>query len=224
MTDPSDPERPVEGDADLTPPSLQDDPGEPGSGEAVAGESAQADGGPSSETPSSRSPTPEQAGGAAGAADHPPAKAEPSLRRSTRRADAGPSTTPSDIAELPYVDDPVSKWWVALIVAVFIVLFVWAVFLADALGDLFAGSGEAEPSVGPSPAVSLTPGPTEPAPDEGSPAIATPGASEPASPAPPTPAESTAAPTPAASGGTATSTSGTPTAPAATGALASPAG
>jgi hypothetical protein len=49
--------------------------------------------------------------------------------------------------ELPYVDDPISKWWIAIIVAVFALIFAFAILLGTngLLGDIFSGDDDATP-------------------------------------------------------------------------------
>ena len=75
------------------------------------------------------------------------------MSRTGKPSRGGSVTAASDVSELPYVDDPVSKWWVGLIVAVFVVLFAWAIFLADALDGLFETPAP-PPAASPSPVVS----------------------------------------------------------------------
>jgi hypothetical protein len=74
---------------------------------------------------------------------------QPNERASTSprppRAASGPSAPASE--ELPYIDDPVSKWWIAIIVAVFALIFAWAIFFgAGGLFDGILGSDDATPS------------------------------------------------------------------------------
>jgi hypothetical protein len=61
------------------------------------------------------------------------------------KAPSGPSAPASD--ELPYIDDPVSKWWVAVVVTVFALIFAWAIlFGAGGLFDGILGSDEPTPT------------------------------------------------------------------------------
>lgn len=58
--------------------------------------------------------------------------------------------------ELPYIDDPVTKWWIAIIVAVFVVIFAWAIFFGA--GGLFDGILDSEdPTPSPEPTLIATP-------------------------------------------------------------------
>src|SRR4029453_5789596 len=65
--------------------------------------------------------------------------------------------------EQPYVDDPVSRVWVALIVSVFGLIFVFAL--------LFGHGGLLIPAPPPSPSPSPTPGPPAPAQPSPSPSV-----------------------------------------------------
>jgi hypothetical protein len=126
------------------------------------------------------------------------------------------------------VDDPVSKVWVGIIVAVFALIFAWAIFFGG--GGLFSGLLDSgDPDVGP--AASLAPSPSlapsvavspsaEPSPvTTVAPSHAASGAQTaeptPAPPAPPTPAPMpTATPTPTATvriGGSPSPSAATPT-------------
>jgi hypothetical protein len=92
---------------------------------------------------------------------------------------------------MPYVDDPVSKWWVALIIAVFAVIFVWATFFGDAFDDLLAGP---EPGAGPSPTPIVRASPIASAPPAAPTSAETVAATEAATPEPVTARPATAAP------------------------------
>jgi hypothetical protein len=60
-----------------------------------------------------------------------PAPSSPRPSKATvSSSDQGPD-------ELPYIDDPVSKWWIAIIVAVFALIFAWAILFGA--GGLFEG-------------------------------------------------------------------------------------
>lgn len=56
---------------------------------------------------------------------------------SPRASKATVSTSDQGHDELPYIDDPVSKWWVAIIIAVFALIFAWAILFGA--GGLFGG-------------------------------------------------------------------------------------
>jgi hypothetical protein len=119
-------------------------------------------------------------------ASHVEAGARARGRGAGRTAEPGTPAPGRTVDELPYVDDPVTKWWVGIVVAVFVVIFAYALLLGRGgfLTDLLSSDPPAPAS---SPTVSLEPSPiTEPSP---SPAVA--------SPAPtPTPAAPTPGPTP----------------------------
>ena len=86
--------------------------------------------------------------------------------RGTRRSDGGRTSVAGDAEEIPYVDDPISKWWVGLIIAVFVVIFAWALLFGRG-GLLVGGPDEAAAtpspvataSASPSPAASVAPSP-----------------------------------------------------------------
>ena len=64
--------------------------------------------------------------------------------------------------EPPFIDDPVSKWWIAAIIAVFAVIFAFAIFFGS--GGLFSGIFDSEDetaSPAPTLVASPTPGPTD---------------------------------------------------------------
>ncbi len=93
-----------------------------------------------------------------------PVKKTPPLKTASK---PGGGTSVETHEELPYIDDPVSKWWIAIIVAVFALIFAWAIFFGG--GGLFDGlldSGDASPSpepslvVTPEPSASVTPEPS----------------------------------------------------------------
>ncbi len=127
-------------------------------------------------------------------------KATPSARRTTAARDEDVRAVREPGDELPWVDDRVSKLWVALIVAVFGLILLYGILLGNA-GLL---TPVASPSPSPSQAPVSTPtAPTSPtprsspavSPSPGSSPAASPGSSLPASPtatpaAPPSPAAS----------------------------------
>ena len=64
-------------------------------------------------------------------ADEVPAATEPVARATTgaaASADKGGPEVP------PYIDDPVSKWWIGIIIAVFALIFVVVVFVLRWIG------------------------------------------------------------------------------------------
>ena len=62
--------------------------------------------------------------------------------------------------ELPYIDDPVSKWWIAIIIAVFALIFAWAIFFGA--GGLLGGILDSdEPAASPEPTLVASPAATE---------------------------------------------------------------
>ena len=70
-------------------------------------------------------------------------------------AEAAPSSAPE---EPPFIDDPVSKWWIGIIIAVFAVIFAFAIFFGS--NGLLSGildSEEATPS--PEPTLTASPSP-----------------------------------------------------------------
>ena len=82
-------------------------------------------------------------GSSAGPAEQP--REQPSTSPRPAKAPSGPGTPASE--ELPYIDDPVSKWWIAIIVAVFVLIFAWAIlFGAGGLFDGILGSDDPSPS------------------------------------------------------------------------------
>jgi len=100
--------------------------------------------------------TPAPASGTAPAKDR--AAATPTGKPRSRAATTAPTAPSAEAGEPPhYVDDPVSKWWVILIVAVFAVIFAWALLLGS---NGLLGGGDAEPSATPSPSPQVSPGPT----------------------------------------------------------------
>jgi hypothetical protein len=78
--------------------------------------------------------------------------------------------------ELPYIDDPVSKWWIGIIVAVFALIFAWAILFGG--GGVFDGIFDSDdPTPSPEPTISASPAPSvevtlEPSAEpEGTPAV-----------------------------------------------------
>ena len=58
--------------------------------------------------------------------------------------------------ELPYIDDPVSKWWIGIIVAVFALIFAWAILFGA--GGVFDGIFDSDdPTPSPEPTISASP-------------------------------------------------------------------
>jgi hypothetical protein len=126
-------------------------------------------------------------------------------------AEATPPATAKDGAEQHrYIDDPVSKWWVGIIVAVFALIFAWALLLG---GNGLLNGGDDESAASPEPSIAASPlaSPSPAASASASPtAVVTPEPTVAATPAPtatptteptatPTP-EPTAEPTPTATG------------------------
>ena len=76
-------------------------------------------------------------------------------------AAAGASASDGGADELPYIDDPISKWWVAIIIAVFALIFAWAIlFGAGGLFDGILDSDEAAATPEPTLVVSPSPEPS----------------------------------------------------------------
>lgn len=132
--------------------------------------------------------TPAPASGAAPAKDG--AAATSTGKPRSRAATTAPTPPSAEAGEPPhYIDDPVSKWWVILIVAVFAVIFAWALLLGS---NGLLGGGGTEPSAAPTPSPQVSPGPTASA--------AAPASAEVSVPATPVPTvEATAPTTPEAS-------------------------
>jgi hypothetical protein len=124
------------------------------------------------------------------------------------KAPSGPGTPASE--ELPYIDDPVSKWWIAIIVAVFVLIFAWAILFGA--GGLFGGIlGSEDPTPSPEPTLVATMEPTQ-APSAAPEATAGPAVS---SPGPemsqvPEPSVATAEPGPTGGAGASEDTSASP--------------
>lgn len=161
-------------------------------------------------------------------------------QKSTKGAptEATPSATAKDGAEQHrYVDDPISKWWVGIIVAVFALIFAWALLLG---GNGLLSGGDDESASSPEPSIAASPlaSPSPAASANASPtAVVAPGPTVAATPAPtatPTPAptaeptpeptaeptpEPTAEPTPTATGTPAPAISEAPSEPSASPAL-----
>ena len=118
----------------------------------------------------------------------------PSLRPDMlgRTPQAAPSA-PGGAEQVPYIDDPWTKWFVLLVTAVFVAIFLNAVFLGH--GGLLTTT----PSPSPTPVASASPSPS-PTTSPSSTASASPAPSASGSPAAasPTPATSPS-PTPSAS-------------------------
>ncbi len=109
-------------------------------------------------------PTPGEAAGAApvagtAAAGTPATAGTPARATSSkgpRARDTASGAAPTAVvetAEPHYIDDPVSRWWVILIVAVFVVIFAWALLLGS--NGLLSG-GEPAATVSPTPSASAT--------------------------------------------------------------------
>jgi hypothetical protein len=149
-------------------------------------------------TPSSQPTTPTSSKTPKGRAGAPPAGAA--------------STT--EAAEQPrYVDDPVTKWWVAIIIAVFAVIFAWALLFGES-GLL--GGGDEGPTTAPTPSLSTSPSPGAGPAASPSPVTSSAATSPPTIAATPTPTPDAAAPSVAASpGATIPAPSGAPASPAA---------
>ena len=73
------------------------------------------------------------------AAEEAAAEAAPAQTEPVAGATAAASTSTSGPEEPPYIDDPVSKWWIGLIIAVFALIFVVVVLFGRGgfLSDLF---------------------------------------------------------------------------------------
>lgn len=132
------------------------------------------------------------------------AKVTPSARRTTAARDEDVRAVREAADELPWVDDRVSKLWVALVVAVFGLILLY--------GILFGNAGLLTPVASPSPSPSQAPVSTPTvrtsptprsspgvSPSPGSSPAASPGPSLPASPATSPAATPAAPPSPAAS-------------------------
>jgi hypothetical protein len=77
---------------------------------------------------------------------------------SPRPSKAAVGATDQGPEELPYIDDPVSKWWVIIIVAVFALIFSWAIlFGAGGIFDGILGADEPTPSAEPTLIATLEP-------------------------------------------------------------------
>lgn len=125
----------------------------------------------------------------------------PALDRPGERARPSPGRP---VDELPYVDDPVTKWWVAIVVAVFVAVFAYALLLGRGglLSDLLDGAApepslapiaSIEPSPSPEPSLTAGPSPRPPvAAGSPSPMPALPSPTPVASAPPPTPAPTAA--------------------------------
>jgi len=77
---------------------------------------------------------------------------------SPRRSGAAVGATDQGPDELPYIDDPVSKWWVVIIIAVFALIFSWAILFGS--GGIFDGlleGDEPAPSAEPTLVATLEP-------------------------------------------------------------------
>ena len=88
-----------------------------------------------------------------------PLPGQSKVARATLGASASKGTPSVEEGDQPrHVDDRASKWWVAIIIAVFALIFAWAVFLGGGglLSDAF---DEAEPTVEPSPSLAAGPSP-----------------------------------------------------------------
>ncbi|TAM74864.1 MAG: hypothetical protein EPN50_03175 [Chloroflexota bacterium] len=121
--------------------------------------------------------TAEASGPAAVDAAAAPARQAPTLAPragEAKRRRARDRSTPAAVAPalepetLPYIDDPVSKWWVIVIAATFVAIFAWGIFLGR--GGIFTPLPTPSPiptltaapsaSPTPSPSSSATPTPT----------------------------------------------------------------
>ena len=125
-----------------------------GRAEAGAGESAQE----AAEEPSVASDGPN-----APDVDATPTAAGPA-RKVIRAGDPPAGAQGKPVDELPYVDDPLTKWWVGIVVAVFIAIFAFALLLGGGglLSDLFTSD---PPAASPSPSAAAIPSPSaEPSP------------------------------------------------------------
>jgi hypothetical protein len=152
MTDPRDPQEPVQED-EVSPGALTEDMTVEGSTGAAGGSSvdaaddtdrmdartAEAGADEEEDTVAAAPPVEVTAAATAGGA---PAPAE-----AAKRASSAPEASVSEAPELPWVDDPVSKWWVGIIVATFVILFAWAIFFGDALDGLFEAAEPTAPSI-----------------------------------------------------------------------------
>jgi hypothetical protein len=115
-------------------------------------------------------------------------------------AAVAPASTTEGPDQPHYVDDPVSKWWVAIIVAVFALIFAWAILFG---GNGLLGGGDDESVASPAPSLVASPAPSaSPAASASPTASASAGptaaaTTEPTAPATPEPtAAATPAPTP----------------------------
>ncbi len=91
------------------------------------------------------------------AAEEPERATEPVKGSSTKAAaSGGGGGGGGGVEELPYIDDPVSKWWIAVIIAVFALIFAWAVLLGRGglLGDIL---DSAEPTASPESTLAVSP-------------------------------------------------------------------
>ncbi|CAN5631756.1 hypothetical protein BH24CHL9_BH24CHL9_08530 [soil metagenome] len=95
--------------------------------------------------------------------DATPTAAKPA-RKAGRAGDPPAGAQGKPVDELPYVDDRVTKWWVGIVVAVFIAIFAYALLLGRGglLSDLFTSD---PPALSPSPSAPAIPSPSaEPSP------------------------------------------------------------
>ena len=82
---------------------------------------------------------------------------------SPRPSKAAVGATDQGPEELPYIDDPVSKWWIVIIVAVFALIFSWAIlFGAGGIFDGLLDANEPTPSAEPTLIATLEPETTVP--------------------------------------------------------------
>ena len=77
-----------------------------------------------------------------GTTAEPPQEPQAPVSASPRPSKAAVGATDQGPEELPYIDDPVSKWWVIIIVAVFALIFSWAILFGA--GGIFDGLLEAD--------------------------------------------------------------------------------
>jgi hypothetical protein len=145
---------------------LADELGEPGTADPVTGEEGET-------VPHPGEPAPATVEGAA--------LASAARTTTTPPSRGAASARPAD--ELPYVDDPVSKWWVAIIIAVFVLIFAYALLFGRG-GLIGPIGGEAGPTPQPTPVLTVSPSPSPAAESPSpSPAAESPSPSPAASPA-----------------------------------------
>ncbi len=108
---------------------------------------------------------PEEATATESAEASTPADSRAATKPDKGGTEAAGTATGSGPEEPPFIDDPVSKWWIAIIIAVFALIFAWAIFFGG--GGLLSGVFDPEDQT-PSPEPTLVASPSPAASEEAS--------------------------------------------------------